>query len=49
MSIHLVVVAAFATYVKGDLITDSAIIAQVNASEDRKCVVRVIAAPQQGG
>jgi len=48
MNIHLVVVAAFATYAKGDLISDSAIISQVLASEDRKYVVRVAASPQQG-
>lgn len=48
MNIHLVVVAAFATYAKGDLISDPAIIVQVLASEDRKCIVRVAATPHQG-
>ena len=46
MNIHLVVVAAFATYAKGEVITDPAIIEQLLASEDRKCVVRVSIIPQ---
>ena len=47
MNIHLVVVAAFATYAKGEVITDLGVIEQLLASEDRKCVVRVSVIPQQ--
>lgn len=49
MNIHLVVVAAFATYAKGALITNADLIEQVLISENRKCVVRISATPQQGG
>jgi len=48
MNIHLVVVAAFATYAKGDVITAPGVIEQLLASEDRKSVVRVSVIPQQG-
>jgi hypothetical protein len=49
MNIHLVVVAAFATYPKGALIIAADLIEQVLSSEDRKCVVRISVTPQQEG
>ncbi len=49
MNIYLVVVAAFATYAKGEVITDPGAIEQLLASEDRRFVVRVSIIPQQGG
>lgn len=49
MNIHLVVVAAFATYAKGEVIKDSVVIEQLLASEDRRFVVRISIVPQQEG
>lgn len=48
MNIHLVVVSAFATYAKGDLIADPTKITAILASEDHRNVVRVTAPAQQG-
>ena len=41
MTIQLVVVRSFGTYVKGDTITDQSLIAKIVASEQATCVVRV--------
>ena len=41
MTIQLVVVRSFATYTKGDAITDPLLIAKILASEQAACVVRV--------
>ena len=48
MNIDLVVVAAFATYAKGDVITDATKIAAILASEDHRNVVRVTVPVQPG-
>ncbi len=41
MTIHLVVVRPFGTYVKGAVITDAATITKILAGENRHYVVRV--------
>jgi len=48
MNIHLVVVSAFATYAKGDVITDTATMTAILASENHRNVVRVTVLAQQG-
>jgi hypothetical protein len=46
MSVQLVIVRPFGTYNKGDMITDTATIANVLAGESVANVVRVTAPPQ---
>ena len=41
MNFHLVVVRSFGKYAKGDIITDSAAIAEILAGENALCAVRV--------
>ena len=48
MNIHLVAVAAFATYAKGDLIADQVAIATILDSENKRHVVRVSPLAPQG-
>lgn len=48
MNIHLVVVAAFAAYAKGDVVIDTTKISAILASEDHRNVVRVTVPAQQG-
>ena len=47
MAIQLVVVRAFGTYAKGDLIADASVIAEILADERARNVVRVTR--KQGG
>jgi hypothetical protein len=44
MTIQLIVVRSFGTYVKGEAINDPSLVAKILASEQAACVVRV----QQG-
>ena len=46
MQVQLVVVRAFGAFAKGDIISDTDMVAMVLASENAGCVVRVMA---QGG
>lgn len=48
MNIHLVAVATFATYAKGDLIADQTAIAAILDSENKRHVVRVVAVAPKG-
>ena len=48
MNIHLVIVSAFASYAKGDVVTDPTLIAALLASENHRNVVRVTVPAQQG-
>lgn len=46
MSVQFVVVRPFGTYVKGDVISDTASMAAIAASDKASWVVRVLATPQ---
>ena len=48
MTIQLVVVRPFRTFAKGDLISESALVAEILASEQAVCVVRVEQAAASG-